>query len=141
VGASSGGEDHTSPIVGGMVGLEHDGQALLNRSGDADGHLRGGVPVVGAHRAAALLPAAAGGLVTHQLINHPSGEAGVLQPGREGVAKVVGAMQVHRVVGAAALGKRAADLGQIRRFRERLQVGAVAGSRLQIQGARRALPP
>jgi hypothetical protein len=32
--------------------------------------------------------------MTHHLVNDPGGNAGVLQPGREGVAKVVGAMQV-----------------------------------------------
>jgi hypothetical protein len=39
--------------------------------------------------------------VAHQLIDHPRGDAGVLQPGREGVAQVVGSVQVQvRQVGA-----------------------------------------
>jgi hypothetical protein len=33
--------------------------------------------------------------VPHHLIDDPGGDAGVLQPGREGVAKVVGAVQIH----------------------------------------------
>jgi hypothetical protein len=37
------------------------------------------------------------GLVAHQLVDHPGWDAGVLQPGREGVAKVVGAVQVDRL--------------------------------------------
>jgi hypothetical protein len=75
--------------------LQHDGQALLDRGGDPGRHLRGGVPVVGAHGAAALLAAATGRLMAHHLIDDPGGDAGVLQPGREGVPKVVGAMQIH----------------------------------------------
>jgi hypothetical protein len=42
-----------------------------------------------------MLTAAAGGLVAHQLVDHPGGDAGVLQPGREGVAEVVGAVEVY----------------------------------------------
>jgi hypothetical protein len=34
--------------------------------------------------------------MAHQL-DHPGGDAGVLQPGREGVANVVGAAQVDRI--------------------------------------------
>jgi hypothetical protein len=33
--------------------------------------------------------------VAHQLIDHPRRETGVFQPGREGVAQVVGAVQVQ----------------------------------------------
>src|SRR4029450_13420460 len=46
-----------------------------------------------AHRTALVLPAAAGGLVAHQLINHPGGDAGVFQPGREGMAEIMRAIQ------------------------------------------------
>jgi hypothetical protein len=42
-------------------------------------------------------PATAGGLVAHQLINHSSRDAGVLQPGGERVAEVMGPMQVDGV--------------------------------------------
>jgi hypothetical protein len=35
--------------------------------------------------------------MAHQLVNDTGGDAGVLQPGREGVAEVVGAMQVDRI--------------------------------------------
>jgi hypothetical protein len=58
--------------------LEYDGQALLDRSGDAGGHLRGGVPVVGAHRAASLLASATGRFVAHQLVNDAGRVADVL---------------------------------------------------------------
>jgi hypothetical protein len=75
--------------------LQHQPEPLLDRRGDAAGHLRGGVPVVGPHGAAALLAGAAGRLVPHQLVDHPGRDAGVLQPGREGVPKVVRAAQVH----------------------------------------------
>jgi hypothetical protein len=35
-------------VLKGLLGhLEHDRQPLLDRGGDASGHLRGGVPVVG----------------------------------------------------------------------------------------------
>jgi hypothetical protein len=67
---------------------EHDRQSLLNGLNHPAGHLRGGVPVVGADRAPAEAAAAAG-LVAHQLVNHPGGDAGVLQPGRVGVAEAV----------------------------------------------------
>jgi hypothetical protein len=60
---------------------------LLDGLDDPGGHLRGGVPVVGADRTAAEVATAAG-QVTHQLINHPGRDAGVLQPGRVGVAEL-----------------------------------------------------
>jgi hypothetical protein len=84
---------------------EHDCQPPVNGVDNAHGHLRGGVPVVGAHGAALLL-AAAGGLVTHQLIDHPRRDAGVLQPGRVGVAEVVGAVQVDRIQEGVALDRQ-----------------------------------
>ena len=37
------------------------------------------------------------GLMPHHLIDDPGGDAGVFQPGREGVAEVVGAVQVDRL--------------------------------------------
>jgi hypothetical protein len=76
---------------------EHDRQPLLHGLNDPSGHLRGGVPVVGADRAPAEVAAAAAGLVAHQFVDHPGGDAGVLQPGRVGVAEVVGAVQLDRV--------------------------------------------
>ena len=75
--------------------FEHDRQSLLNGLNDPGGHLRGGVSVVGADRAPAEVTAATG--VAHQLVNHPGGDAGVLQPGRVGVAEVVRAVQVDRL--------------------------------------------
>ena len=84
-------------IEDGFRGRQDDHQALLDRGYDAGGHLWGGVAVVGAHGAAQVLGAAGAGLMAHQLIDHPGRDAGVLQPGRERVAKVVGAMQVDRV--------------------------------------------
>jgi hypothetical protein len=44
---------------------------------------------------APLLAGAATSLVPHHLIDHPGRDAGVLQPGREGVSEVVGAVQIH----------------------------------------------
>jgi hypothetical protein len=38
-----------------------------------------------------------GGPVTHQVIDHPHWDAGVLQPGREGVPQVIGPMQVQAI--------------------------------------------
>jgi hypothetical protein len=35
--------------------------------------------------------------VSHRFVDHAGGDAGVLQPGREGVAKVVVAVQVDRI--------------------------------------------
>ena len=32
--------------------------------------------------------------MAHYLVDHPGGDAGVLEPGREGVAEVVGAVEV-----------------------------------------------
>jgi hypothetical protein len=40
------------------------------------------------------------GLMAHQLVDDPSGDAGIFQPGREGVAEVVGAVQVDRLPAA-----------------------------------------
>ncbi len=64
---------------------------------DARLHLGRGVPVDRAHRARAIRrprrPPGRG--MAHQLINHPCGNAVVLQPGREGVAQVVRAAQVQ----------------------------------------------
>ena len=76
---------------------EHDRQSLLDGLNGSGGHLRGGVPVVGADRASEEVAAAAAGLVAHQLVNHPGRDAGVLQPGRVGVAQVVSAVQVDHI--------------------------------------------
>jgi hypothetical protein len=84
-------------LEGLLSDLQHHREPLLDRGGDAAGHLGGGVPVEGPHGAAALLAAATGRLMTHQLVDDPGRDASVLQPGREGVPKVVGAMQIHDV--------------------------------------------
>jgi hypothetical protein len=42
-----------------------------------------------------LLAGTAGGLVPHHLIDDPGRDAAVLQPGRKGVPKVVGTVQIH----------------------------------------------
>jgi hypothetical protein len=55
------------------------------------------MPVAGAHGAALMLPAATCGLMAHQLVDDPGWDAGVVQPGGAGMAKVVGAVQVHRL--------------------------------------------
>jgi hypothetical protein len=74
---------------------KHNCQPPLYGVDNSGGHLRGGVPIVGAHGAASLLAAATGGFVAHQLVNDPGGDAGVLQPGREGVPQVMRAPQVQ----------------------------------------------
>ena len=82
-------------LKGLLSDLKHHPEALLDRGRDAGGHLAGGVPVVSPHGAAPLLTGAAGGLVAHHLIDDPGRDAGVFQPGREGVPEVVGAVQIH----------------------------------------------
>jgi hypothetical protein len=76
--------------------LDHHRQPSLDGCGDADGHLRRGVAIARTDATPALELAAAAPLVAHQLIDHPSGNAGVLQPGREGMAQVVGTVRVNR---------------------------------------------
>jgi hypothetical protein len=72
----------------------------VHRRNDARDDNRRGLPVDPAHRAAA---AAAAAGVAHQPVNHPRGDAGVLQPRGEGMPQVVGAAQVQvRQVGAGA---------------------------------------
>jgi hypothetical protein len=72
--------------------LDHDDQPFLDRGGHADGHLRGGVAIARTDATPALQLPVAAPLVAHQLVDHPSGNAGVFQPGREGVAQIVGTM-------------------------------------------------
>jgi hypothetical protein len=72
-------------------------EALLHRRGNAGGHLRGGVPVMGPMALPPLLAGAASTLVPHHLIDDPGRDASVLEPGRERVAKVVGTAQIHGV--------------------------------------------
>ena len=57
-------------------------------------HRLGHVPVPRADHGALTLATAAG-LVAHQLIDHPSRNATILQPRREGVAQVMRAVQVE----------------------------------------------
>ena len=52
---------------------------------------------MGADGAAPVPPGPAACLVAHQLVDDPGRDAGVLQPGREGVAEVVGAVEVDRI--------------------------------------------
>jgi hypothetical protein len=68
-------------------------------------HGRDHVPVAQADRAAAPVLTAAG-VVAHQLINHAGGNAAVLQPGRECVPQIVGAVQIK--AGEAGSGSRPA---------------------------------
>jgi hypothetical protein len=85
-------------MLKGLLGhSEHNRQPPIDGVDYAQSHLRSGVPVVGAHGAALVLPAATCGLVPHQLVDDPGGDAGVFQPGREGVAEVMGAVQVDRL--------------------------------------------
>jgi len=86
-----------SLIEGSLRRRQHDDQAILDRGHDPGGHLRGGMPVVSPDGAGLMPSGPSAGLVAHQLVDHPGRDAGVLQPGREGMAKVVGAMQVDRL--------------------------------------------
>jgi hypothetical protein len=45
--------------------------------------------------------------MAHQLVDHPSGNTGVFQPGREGVAQIVGPVRVNRSKVMASAGDRA----------------------------------
>jgi hypothetical protein len=71
---------------------ERSGQPLLDRCHYAGVHLRGRPAVACTDQAAVAgvcSPAVSPAGVAHQLIDHPGWDAGVLQPGREGVPQVV----------------------------------------------------
>jgi hypothetical protein len=68
-------------------------ETRLDRAYDARGHLRGRLSVHAPHAAPLLRMPASG--VAHDLVNHAAGDAGVLQPRREGVPQVVRAVQVE----------------------------------------------
>jgi hypothetical protein len=68
--------------------VKHDHETLVDRFNHTGGHGVGGVPVAGTDPAAAVQLAAAAALVAYQLVNHAGRDAGVLQPGREGVPEV-----------------------------------------------------
>src|SRR5215217_8931063 len=89
--------------------------------------------------------------VAHQLVDHPGGDAGVLQPGREGVAQVVRAVQVQvaevlagggdrglvdaaQVVGGQRGSGAAGDAVAAARAREHQLVGPGAGGELAADG-------
>jgi hypothetical protein len=69
--------------------LEGERQPCVERLDDSGGHLWGGVSVAGADAATTLELPAAAALVTHELIDHPSRDAGIFQPGRKAVPKIV----------------------------------------------------
>jgi hypothetical protein len=74
---------------------------------------------------------AAASLVAHQLIDHPGGNAGVFQPGREGVAQIVRAMRIDRSkVMACASDRTLVDTGKVvpRQHRARADRDPVAAS-------------
>jgi hypothetical protein len=90
-------------------------QAPVNDCQHAGPHLGRHLPVVRADRAAVVFPAPTG-MVTHQLVDYPSQDAAVLQPGREGVSQVVRAMQVQS--GEAGVGS-STGLAEVQDFHER----------------------
>jgi hypothetical protein len=51
-------------------------------------------PIASADPAAAIQVAVPTALVAHEFVDHPSRDAGILKPGRESVAQVVGAAQI-----------------------------------------------
>jgi hypothetical protein len=59
---------------------KHNCQPPLYGVDNSGGHLRGGVPIVGAHGAASLLAAATGGFVAHPHVDDPGGDGSVLSP-------------------------------------------------------------
>jgi hypothetical protein len=70
--------------------------------------------------------------MAHQLVDHPSRNAGVFQPGREGVAQIVGTMGIDRNKVVAGAGDRAlVDTAQVvpRQHRPRADGDAVAAAR------------
>ena len=83
---------------------QHYRQRFIDGGHDPDGHLRRGVLVAGANAAPAVDLGMAAALVPHQLIDHPGGNAGILQPSGEPVAHVVRGVQVQvrQVLAAAA---------------------------------------
>jgi hypothetical protein len=84
--------------------MEGQLQACVERLDHPGGHLRGGVPIAGADAAATLQLPTATALVAHELIDDPRRDAGVLQPGREAVPKIVGSAQLQMLkVGASTL--------------------------------------
>jgi hypothetical protein len=60
---------------------EDDRQPRLDRVDHPGIHVGGGMPVAGADPTAAVQLAMAAALVAHEFIDHPGGDAGVLQPG------------------------------------------------------------
>jgi hypothetical protein len=80
-----------------LSNAEHNGKPRFDRRNDPSGHLGRGMPVLGAYGTAQALAAAAGGLVSHQLIDHSSRDAIVLQPSGERVAEVMRPMQVDGI--------------------------------------------
>jgi hypothetical protein len=90
----------TSPVLlveGGLRRRQDDHQAFLDRGDDPGGRFRGGVAVMGPDGAGLMQAGPPAGLVAHQLVDDPGRDAGVLQPGREGMAEVMGAVQVDRL--------------------------------------------
>src|SRR5215213_11564573 len=67
----------------------------MYRLDHSDSHGVGGVPVAGADPAAAVQFTVPATLVAHEFVDHPGRDAGVLQPGREGVPEVVGATELE----------------------------------------------
>src|SRR6266508_1240819 len=92
--------------MGGFGYMEDDYETFLDGGDCPGGHLRGGVPVVDADATAAVLLAALAAAVAHQLIDDPGWDAGVLEPGGEGVAEVVRAVQVDRIEQRMAGGRQ-----------------------------------
>jgi hypothetical protein len=88
-----------SMIVLATVGLcgnrQRDRQPLLDRSHDASLHLIGGMAITQADRAAVAAALSAG--MVHEFVDHAGGDAGILEPGREGMPQVVRAAQLQAI--------------------------------------------
>jgi hypothetical protein len=71
-------------------------------------------------------------LMAHQLVDHPSGNTGVFQPGREGMAQIVGPVRVNRSkVMASASDRALVDTAEVvpRQHRPRASRDTVAAAR------------
>ena len=83
--------------------------AVVKRGSHAGHHRRGRLPVDPPHRTATGAAVAAAAGMSYQLVDNPSRDAAILQPGREGVAQVMLAPQIE----VAKVGPRRLDGGLI----------------------------
>src|SRR6266536_2872847 len=96
------------------------------------GHLRSGMAVASTDPAATIQLSALAALMAHQLVDHPGGNAGVFQPGRERVPQIVGPVELEvGQVGACTAPGAAVQAAEVVPRQQRPRAGghAVATSR------------